>query len=182
MEDTVWIPGAQQASVERSAVCDTKFPIREYDFMRILLVPSELASVERKRVSRIVSGETGILNLYGHSNYEGYEIDAMTANYKRNQTSGVGNFVTTQTSSEEVRESQPEFLNTFRKHTGIDGVLYRAMKSMPNDDFCKFVSSLLTDVEVALADKQAVWKDNCVSIRARAQGGKFVLFCPVVQC
>ncbi len=80
-----------------------------------------------KRVSRIGSGETQMLNLYGHGNREGHKIDAITGNYEQNQTSGVRNFVTTQNSLDEAQTGHLEFPNTSRRHTSIDGVLYRAM-------------------------------------------------------
>ncbi len=97
MEVTVRISGAQQTSVERIAVCDTKLSVGDIDFMRIPLVPWELASCVRKRVSLIASRETRILNLYGDGNHEGHEIDPMKANHDRNQISGSKNFVTSQT-------------------------------------------------------------------------------------
>ena len=52
---------------------------------------------------------------------------------------------------------------------------------MTNDDFCNVVSSLLTQLEVGLADEHAVWKDICVSDRARAEEGKQVLLRPLAQ-
>ncbi len=99
----------------------------------------------------------------------------MSANHERNETSGVGNFVTAQTSLVRVRTRQRAMLNTSRRHTGIDGVLYCAMKNMPNDDFVNVFSSFLKQLEVALADEQVVWRNICVSVRARAQRGKMVL-------